>query len=266
MAGYHGVARAAIVAHKEHARHGLLPLLSEAATRAARAALAASPPAPGRRPTLLVPVPTTARSRRARGADPLAEIAGRVAQRTGLRLVRPLRHLRAVADQAGLDSAARAANLATALVADPRLVAGADVLLVDDIVTTGATLTEAARALRGRRGRGAGRGHRRDCPACRERSGPARLSGAGTRSGEVDSSASPRPTGAANVPLWHPPGSVVASGTLRACAVSGPGKPMPAAGETAHVRRLLVVRSRCGLEVSPAPPVDTEVADPGEGR
>lgn len=31
------------------------------------------------------------------------------------------------------------------------------------------------------------------------------------------------------------------------------GKPMPGAGETAHVRRLFVDRSRCALEVSPAP-------------
>jgi len=36
-----------------------------------------------------------------------------------------------------------------------------------------------------------------------------------------------------------------------------PGKPMPAAGEAVHVRRLFVVRSRCGLEVSPAPPGGT---------
>ena len=39
-----------------------------------------------------------------------------------------------------------------------------------------------------------------------------------------------------------------------AAAAGLSGKPMPAAGETAHVRRLLVDRSRCGLEVSPAPP------------
>ncbi len=54
---------------------------------------------------------------------------------------------------------------------------------------------------------------------------------------------------------WHPPGSVVASTGLFV-AKSGrkvrSDKPMPAAGETVHVRRLLVVRSRCGLEVSPA--------------
>lgn len=34
---------------------------------------------------------------------------------------------------------------------------------------------------------------------------------------------------------------------------SSSGKPMPGAGETAHVRRLFVDRSRCALEVSPAP-------------
>jgi len=44
------------------------------------------------------------------------------------------------------------------------------------------------------------------------------------------------------------------------------GKPMPAAGETAHVRRLLVDRSRCGLGVRPAPPGDIESPGPGEGH
>src|SRR5215470_3747162 len=39
---------------------------------------------------------------------------------------------------------------------------------------------------------------------------------------------------------------------------------MPAAGETAHVRRLIVDRSRCGLEVSPASPWGPDV--PWVGR
>jgi chaperonin GroEL len=43
------------------------------------------------------------------------------------------------------------------------------------------------------------------------------------------------------------------------------GKPMPAAGKTAHVRRLLVDRSRCGLEVSPASPGDPAFPGAGEG-
>jgi len=57
--------------------------------------------------------------------------------------------VRRLADQAGLDSAARAANLSGAYAVRPRWrgrLTGA-VLLVDD-VTTGATLAEAARALR----------------------------------------------------------------------------------------------------------------------
>ena len=61
----------------------------------------------------------------------------------------------------------------------------------------------------------------------------------------------------ASVHTWHSPGPVVAPGVTPVPGVTS-GKPMPAAGETAHVRRLLVDRSRCGLGVSPAPMGDTE--------
>jgi len=57
---------------------------------------------------------------------------------------------RGVQDQAGLGAAARSANLDGALRVRRRhraLPAGAVAVLVDDVVTTGSTLTEAARAL-----------------------------------------------------------------------------------------------------------------------
>src|SRR5690349_17658454 len=68
-----------------------------------------------------------------------------------------------------------------------------------------------------------------------------------------------------SVQTWHSPGPVVASGVAPSRGAP-PGKPMPAAGETAHVRRLLVDRSRCGLEVSPAPPGHPRPTGPGEGQ
>src|SRR5260370_26161850 len=72
--------------------------------------------------------------------------------------------------------------------------------------------------------------------------------------------------GGAGVVSWHPPGSVVAPRRLPRQREGCRGKPMPAAGETAHVRRLLVDRSRCGLEVSPAPPGDPTSPGEGEGQ
>lgn len=67
-------------------------------------------------------------------------------------LIRPaLVASRRVADQAGLNSVERAGNVRGAYVVARRWtgdVAGRTVLLVDDVVTTGATLCEGARALR----------------------------------------------------------------------------------------------------------------------
>src|SRR5690606_9310485 len=103
----------------------------------------------------LVPVPSTRPAVRRRGHDPLGRTARRAAvvlRRVGYAcaVVPALRHQREVADQAGLDAAARRANLAFALDVRPMavgLLAGRCVVLVDDIVTTGATLSEASRAL-----------------------------------------------------------------------------------------------------------------------
>jgi hypothetical protein len=63
-----------------------------------------------------------------------------------------LRQRQAVADQSGLGARQRLRNLAGALAVAPgggRLLrGGGTVVLVDDLMTTGASLTEAARALR----------------------------------------------------------------------------------------------------------------------
>ncbi|MEU4659656.1 ComF family protein [Streptomyces sp. NPDC023723] len=117
-----------------------------------------SGPAAGmRRPVLLVPVPSARRAVRARGHDPVRRIALAAAgelRRTGTpaRVAAVLRQRRAVADQSGLGSRQRSDNLAGALTVVPggaRLLCdGGPVVLVDDLMTTGASLAEAARAVR----------------------------------------------------------------------------------------------------------------------
>ena len=133
--------------------------LGAAVTAAVRSGPGSTWPTDGRGhppPWLIVPVPSTRAAVRARGQDHARRLARRAAafSRTAGISVQcaPALHLvRRTADQAGLSSVARAANLHGALAVVPSwraLVSGRPLLVVDDVITTGATLAEAARALR----------------------------------------------------------------------------------------------------------------------
>ena len=153
-----GPVRAAVTAHKDGGRRDLRAGLADLLAVAAARALAGDPGlrAAVRRgvPVLLVPVPESRRAGRRRGEDPVGALAAAAAAALddeSAVLVRALRHVRPVADQTGLGRAARAANLAGALAVAPRFadrVEGAACLVLDDVVTAGATRAEAAGARR----------------------------------------------------------------------------------------------------------------------
>lgn len=143
LAAYDGELRQLLLGHKER---GLLGLTGHLGT-----ALAAVVASLGTGPVLLCPVPSTRSAVRQRGYDHahrLAVAAGRELRRQGrpAGVARLLQPARVVADQAGLGSVQRAANLAGSLRARPS--GAARVVVVDDLMTTGATLVEATRALR----------------------------------------------------------------------------------------------------------------------
>jgi ComF family protein len=133
---YEDVVRRVILALKEEHRTDAAAAL---ARPLAAALLRAAPAHDG---VELAAVPTSRGAYRRRGYDPVALLL----RRAGSKPSRVLRVARRTSAQKTLGAAERAANLRGAFVAS-RDLSGRSFVLVDDILTTGATLDEAARAV-----------------------------------------------------------------------------------------------------------------------
>lgn len=144
---YAGARRQAIVAVKERGRTDLVAPLSRAVA-AGVSRLLTWGMVDG--PAVIVPAPTRRSAARRRGGDPVTRIVtAAVAGDPLLTVVQALRMKALARDSVGLGSAARERNI-TGRVAlrRRRLPDGAEILLVDDLVTTGATARESVRMLR----------------------------------------------------------------------------------------------------------------------
>src|SRR5690606_6443743 len=105
--------------------------------------------APLPRPDALVAVPLHRARLRQRGYDQALELAKPLSRALGIPLPRDvLQRMRTTAPQSRLDATARRRNLRGAFVVAPGMPLPAHVALVDDVMTTGATLHAAAKALR----------------------------------------------------------------------------------------------------------------------
>jgi len=99
-------------------------------------------------PELIVPIPLHPRRRFRRGYNQSELLARPLAEGVGVPFsAGALRRTRHTPPQVGLGPEARAANVQGAFEAAPAQVAGRAVLLVDDVLTTGATMSAAAEAL-----------------------------------------------------------------------------------------------------------------------
>lgn len=136
---YEGPVRRAILALKESGRTDLSRPLGAALLAAAAHATAELTGT-----VEIAVIPTSRAAFRRRGYDPVQLVLRRAGFPRSDRVIVPVRR---TSQQKTLDRTARGANVALSLRA-PRGLTGRRFLLVDDVATTGATLLEAARAIR----------------------------------------------------------------------------------------------------------------------
>ena len=95
----------------------------------------------------LVPIPSSQQSQRRRGRRFIVDLTKTISQTTGIGMSDCLQVSHQVSDQSGLTRAQRISNMQGAFSVKPGAILRGDAILIDDVVTTGATLREAARAL-----------------------------------------------------------------------------------------------------------------------
>ena len=101
----------------------------------------------------LIPIPSTARAKRRRGRDFTFDLARAISLKTGDQVIRSLRYTRTVAPQKSLNARERAINMRGALICSENPMhqktrVDKPALLLDDVLTTGATIEEGIRAIR----------------------------------------------------------------------------------------------------------------------
>lgn len=144
LARYQGVAREVVLAYKERRAFELVRPLGEL-LGAGVAELW------GDEPLWLVPAPSRVMASSARGGAHMTRLARRAARTRPGWIAAPMLRLAASArDSVGLTAADRVANLAGRVRVDPawRPGGGQRVVLLDDVLTTGATVTACLRTLR----------------------------------------------------------------------------------------------------------------------
>jgi predicted amidophosphoribosyltransferase len=140
---YAGARREAIVAVKEHGRADLIAPLAVALSAGLTNLLTWGVLGT---PLTVVPAPTRRSAARRRGGDPVARMArAATADLPGVHVTQALRMRAMVRDSVGLSGADRQRNIAGRVKIIKPVSGG--VLVVDDIVTTGATASESVRIL-----------------------------------------------------------------------------------------------------------------------
>jgi ComF family protein len=98
---------------------------------------------------IIAPAPLHPKRKRERGFDQTLLLSRLLSRRLGIPVFRGLRRIRHTAPQFGLDQRERARNVRGAFALQEKSrIAGARVLVLDDVMTTGATVDEICRILR----------------------------------------------------------------------------------------------------------------------